>query len=433
MTTHVPYVIKNSGAVTMYINGESVTAATDHPNYNLIVDSLKTGRFDRLESLVNIVKAVKSYVAKATDRIKIKDGVITCDGYALHNTLTVRILKMMNEGYQFDHMLRFLENLMQNPSRRAVNELYTFLENYGLPITEDGCFLAYKAVRNDYFDIWTGHTHKNVVGSTQSMPRNMVDEDWGKDCSQGLHCGALDYVVGYGHFTKGQIVPNDGNRLVIVKVNPKDVVSVPNYEKFTKMRVCSYVVVDEIKDVVKELDKVLYKAETKGVETVTPDRKVDAPKAEKKTSTTKKAEADFARTMLSDGDDPAEYRDGYSDGSLDRADGEGYGYTRDYDGSEAYRKGYNDGYNDRPNQVETASEQDESDECDGQCHCCGCHDSTEMTPEEIDAADYSAGYSVGQDDFDNGNGYQTSLSIDDSDSFKAGYRDGYNDSAAATF
>ena len=429
MTTHVPYVIKNSGAVTMYINGESVTAATDHPNYNLIVDSLKTGRFDRLDSLVNIAKAVTSYVAKSSDRIKIKDGVISVDGYELHNTLTVRILKMMNEGYQFSHMLRFLENLMQNPSRRAVNELYTFLENYGLPITEDGCFLAYKAVKNDYFDIWTGRTHQNFVGSTQSMPRNMVDEDWGRDCSQGLHCGALDYVVSYGHFVKGQIVPNAGNRLVIVKVNPKDVVSVPNYEKFTKMRVCSYVVVDEIKDVVKELDKVLYKAEgTESVKPVVPDRKVDEPKAEKKTSTTK-AEADLARTMLSDGDDPAEYRDGYADGSLDREDGEGYGFGRDYNAGEAYRKGYNDGYNDRPNQVETAPEQDESDECDGQCHCCGCHESDEPTPEEEQDAEYSAGYAVGQDDTEAGNDFQASLNVDDSDSFKAGYRDGYNDAS----
>jgi len=430
MTTHVPYVIKNSGAVTMYINGESVTAATDHPNYNLILDSLKTGRFDRLDSLVNIAKAVKSYVTKSSDRVKIQDGVISVDGYELHNTLTVRILKMMSEGYQFSHMLRFLENLMQNPSRRAVNELYTFLENHGLPITEDGCFLAYKAVRNDYFDIWTGRTHKNLVGSTQSMPRNMVDEDWGRDCSQGLHCGALQYVVDYGHFVQGQIVPNSGNRLIIVKVNPKDVVSVPNYEKFTKMRVCSYVVVDEIKDMVKELDKVLYKAEgTESVKPVVPDRKVDEPKAEKKTSTTK-AEADLARTMLSDGDDPAEYRDGYADGSLDREDGEDYGFGRDYYAGEAYRKGYNDGYNDRPNQVDTYPEEEtEIDECNGECHCCGCHESDEPTPEEEQDAEYSAGYAVGQDDAEAGNGFQTSLHIDDSDSFKAGYRDGYNDAA----
>ena len=430
MTTHVPYVIKNSGAVTMYINGESVTAATDHPNYNLILDSLKTGRFDRLDSLVNIAKAVKSYVTKSSDRVKIQDGVISVDGYELHNTLTVRILKMMSEGYQFSHMLRFLENLMQNPSRRAVNELYTFLENHGLPITEDGCFLAYKAVRNDYFDIWTGRTHKNLVGSTQSMPRNMVDEDWGRDCSQGLHCGALDYVVGYGHFVKGQIVPNAGNRLIIVKVNPKDVVSVPNYEKFTKMRVCSYVVVDEIKDVVKELDKVLYKAEgTESVKPVTPDRVVDEPKAEKETSAAK-AVADLVRTMLSDGDDPAEYRDGYDVGSLDREDGEDYGFGRDYNAGEAYRKGYNDGYNDRPNQVDTYPEEEtEIDECNGECHCRGCHESDEPTPEEEQDAEYSAGYAVGQDDAEAGNGFQTSLHIDDSDSFKAGYRDGYNDAA----
>ena len=158
-------------------------------------------------------------------------------------------------------MVRFLDNLMVNPSFRAVNELYTLLENHGLPITDDGCFLAYKAVRNDYTDIRTG-TFNNAVGQVVQMLRNQVNENYHEDCSHGLHCGSLGYVVDFGHFTKGQPVGPGGNRLLVVKVNPKDVVSVPHYAGHTKMRVCEYVVVDEIKDVVKELDKVsVYKAD----------------------------------------------------------------------------------------------------------------------------------------------------------------------------
>lgn len=173
---------------------------------------------------------------------------------------------MMSEGFKFDHMVKFLENLMQNPSARGVSETYWFLENYGLPITDDGCFLAYKAVRSDYTDIYSGK-FLNSVGSVVSMPRNMVDDNYGIDCSKGLHVGALDYVVGYGHFVKGQVRSANGNRLLIVKVNPKDVVSVPKYEGHTKMRVCEYTVASEILDVVKELDKVVYTSNAEEINT----------------------------------------------------------------------------------------------------------------------------------------------------------------------
>jgi hypothetical protein len=146
---------------------------------------------------------------------------------------------------------------MKNPSNRAINETYRFLENYGLPITDDGCFLAYKAVRNNYTDIYSGK-YDNSIGKSPEMPRGQVDDDYDRDCSKGLHVGALDYVVQYGHFTKGAALPTDGNRLLIVKVNPQDVVSVPKYESHPKVRVCRYEVVSEITDVVKELEKVVY-------------------------------------------------------------------------------------------------------------------------------------------------------------------------------
>ena len=68
-TTHVPYVIKTNGAITMYLNGESATVATDHPNYSKVMDSLKAGNFDALEALVNIVKAVETYTSTSVGEI----------------------------------------------------------------------------------------------------------------------------------------------------------------------------------------------------------------------------------------------------------------------------------------------------------------------------------------------------------------------------
>jgi hypothetical protein len=62
------------------------------------------------------------------------------------------------------------------------------------------------------------------------MPRNEVDEDWGVDCSQGLHVGSASYQF-------------SGDVKVLVKVNPKDVVSVPSNET-NKCRVCAYEIVE---------------------------------------------------------------------------------------------------------------------------------------------------------------------------------------------
>lgn len=334
-TNNIPYVIKTNGSVTLYLKGECLTVAPDHPNYNKIVTAIKAGEFDKIDSLVNVAKAVTQY---ASDTIQIVDGQVFYGTFAVHNTLTERILKMMNEGFKFDHMLKFLENLMLNPSKRALDETYRFLENYGLPITEDGCFLAYKGVRGNYTDIYSGK-FDNALGKVVSMPRNQVDDNYGKDCSNGLHVGALDYVLWYGHFTKGQPRAESGNRLLVVKVNPKDVVSVPQYAGHTKMRVCEYTVVSEILDVVKELDKVVY---TSTAQELAPDRCDNDCD-------------DVCRCVDTDGgiddeddeteDFDSEYNAGYEAGENDLSNGLDYQFSLNVDDSDAFKDGYTDGYN----------------------------------------------------------------------------------------
>ena len=424
-TTNIPYVIKTNGSVTLYLKNECLTVATDHPNYNKIIEAIKAGEFDKIDTLVNVSKAVTQY---AKGQITVLNGEVFFGSFPLHNTLTNRMLAMMNEGFKFDHMVKFLENLMQNPSNRAVNETYTFLENYGLPITDDGCFLAYKAVRNDYKDIYSGKLD-NRIGCAPSMPRNMVDEVYERDCSTGLHVGALDYVVQYGHFVKGAEITEGGNRLLVVKVNPKDVVSVPKYDNHPKMRVSQYLVVSEIKDIVKELDKVVY---TSNAETFAPDRNddewsdyedecddesnnvcddesaqgfghCDNCSCESKPFTKSKVDTTSAWNEVA-------YREGYGIGKDDSESAKEYGENRDYSRENSYRMGYNDGYNQRPNlAVETDKEVEqerlEEDECD---------------------SEYLSGWNQGRYDVKHFLEYQANLDSDSSDSFKDGYRDGYN-------
>jgi signal peptidase I len=124
---------------------------------------------------------------------------------------------------------------MSNPSRAAVSELYDWLEKTSLPITEDGDFLAYKKVRDDYRDFHTG-TWDNSVGRILTMPRNQVDDERDRHCSTGLHFCSLSYLPRY-HGGRG--------RVMIVKINPGDVVSIPSDYDYAKGRTCGYQVIGE--------------------------------------------------------------------------------------------------------------------------------------------------------------------------------------------
>lgn len=126
---------------------------------------------------------------------------------------------------------------MLNPSHRAVQELYSFLETGSMALTEDGYFLTYKKIRENWTDIHSG-TFDNSIGAKPYMPRNMVDENSEKTCSNGLHVCSYDYLSHFGGC--------DSNRVVLCKVNPKDVVAIPKDYSNTKMRVCEYEVLQEV-------------------------------------------------------------------------------------------------------------------------------------------------------------------------------------------
>jgi hypothetical protein len=235
------------GNLTLILKNKAHQVLPDHINYRLIMDSLQSASEDELLELVDIQTAVATF---SQGRVEVKNGKVLYDGEEVHGAISKRILEFMSKGLPFQPLVNFLDNLMENPSMQSQTELYDFLEHQYLPITEDGHFLAYKAVRNDYKDKYAG-TFDNRVGSICEMRRAKVDDNRGVGCSQGLHAGALNYVASYGSV-------DSGDKIVIVKINPKDVVSVPNDCNCEKLRTCRYEVVGEYQG---ELLKPLYKSE----------------------------------------------------------------------------------------------------------------------------------------------------------------------------
>jgi hypothetical protein len=234
------------GNLTLILNNKAFQVLPDHLNYKLILDALPTATNDELLQLVDIEKAVASF---SQGRVEVKNGKVMFDGEEVHGSISKRILEFMSKGLPFQPLVNFLNNLMENPSMQSQKELYDFLEHELLPITEDGCFLAYKAVRSDFMDKYAGK-FDNHVGNVCEMPRSKVDDDRGRGCSYGLHAGALNYVASYGS-------ADNGDHIVIVKINPKDVVSVPSDCNHEKLRTCRYEVVGEYQG---ELLKPLYKS-----------------------------------------------------------------------------------------------------------------------------------------------------------------------------
>lgn len=237
--------------IAMIYTGQNLTAVLNGKPYNISAD---TPGFDTLLTMVregHDETAIQEYIerdvrnlqkaAKALDgdvEINVNAGVVTYKGQEVRNSLTEKMMEMLEEGFDLAPMSKFLNNLMQNPSMRAVTELYSFLEKGNLPITPDGCFLAYKAVRSDFKDIYSG-TLDNSVGKTVAMPRNAVDDNKDHLCSYGLHFCSVDYLQSFAQ--------QDG-QVMILKINPRDVVSIPVDYQFTKGRCASYEVIDIYKD-----------------------------------------------------------------------------------------------------------------------------------------------------------------------------------------
>lgn len=238
----IPFIMNGNGTISIMLDGSMKPIDTAHRNYEAIKTALKEKNWDVIPSLVNIVEQIQEAIDNSSvesGTVVVKNGEVFWNDMAVHNTLTDRIINMSAEGFDIGHMIKFLENLMENPSFRAVNELYGFLEAGSIPITENGTFLAYKKIRADWKDIHSG-TFDNSIGTVCKMPRNMVDENSEQTCSAGLHVCSYNYLPNFGSST--------GDRVVICEINPRDVVAIPKDYNDTKMRCCEYKVIGEVTD-----------------------------------------------------------------------------------------------------------------------------------------------------------------------------------------
>ncbi len=240
-----PAMIIGNDFISITLNNKPYTIYKGDARFDNILSIIKRKEWEMLEAAFDTAKTV----AKLTDgNICIYEDTVTYKNQPTHNAVASKILEFMKGGYPFQPLVKFLDKLMENPSKNSVDFLYQWIEMYKLPITEDGDFLGYKAVRADFKDKHSG-TVDNSLGKIIEMPRNQVSDDRSVACGLGYHLGSLtSYVYAFA---------DEMDNIIIVKVNPRDVVSLPADASQSKMRVCRYEVIEVVgtKDKVKEFDK----------------------------------------------------------------------------------------------------------------------------------------------------------------------------------
>ena len=228
-----PYLIQGNN-ITIVIKNKPHTVSKSHPTYEKVKQAIKDGAWDVVENIIDPKKQVLNY---GSGHLSIQGDKLFWKGQEFHNAMSKRMFAMMQEDFPIEPLVLFMENLMENPSYRAVNELFGFLEKNSLPITPDGHFLAYKKVNEDYKDIHSG-TFDNSVGAVCEMERNAVDDDKDRTCSAGLHFCSQEYLPHFGR--------THGDHVMILKINPRDVVSIPVDYNNSKGRTCRYEVIGEV-------------------------------------------------------------------------------------------------------------------------------------------------------------------------------------------
>lgn len=251
-----PFIIQGNN-ITVVIDNSIHTVSKTHITYQQVLDAIKDEDWELVKNVIEPKKVILDY---GYGHVTIGDGEFLWKGEPMHNYLVTKIIDMLQEGLPIDPLVNFMHNLMQNPSARAVKELYGFLEKGVMPITPDGHFLAYKKVRDNYFDMHSG-TMDNSVGKIVEMERNAVDDDKDRTCSAGLHFCSLGYLASFG-----------GARIMIVKINPADVVSIPSDYHDTKGRACRYEVVGELEGEIKAFPE---KAFTSAVQSYDEEEDLD--------------------------------------------------------------------------------------------------------------------------------------------------------------
>ena len=222
-------------AITVVHEGEAVTVTSKEPTHADLLKALLAEDWDQAVYFLSL----NNIIVDMTDGdVAIEDGCVLYQGFEVHSTVAREILKLVEEGQNVTPLMRFLARVENNPLISARNETFDFLQAHGFHIDEDGYIIAYKSVRENYTDHHSGEMD-NSVGATVTEDRARCSTDRNVACAPGLHFATWGYANTFG---------GNSARIMVVRVDPADITSIPKDHSNQKARAWRYVIVSEITD-----------------------------------------------------------------------------------------------------------------------------------------------------------------------------------------
>lgn len=213
MTNPVISIVSPDSA-TVFLAGRPFVVESDNPRYGPLVEALGAQDWDRVEDIINAANRLTRVLGKYGD-VTVYAGQVSFQGRPVKNHLVDRILTLVDRGQDPGPYALFLDRVMRNPTRDAIEMLFDWVERANLPILPDGRFLAVRYVNQNYLDCHT-QTMDNTPGRIIEMPRSDCDTNYNNTCSRGLHFCNISYLSG-----------GSGQRYLVMAEDPADVVSFP--------------------------------------------------------------------------------------------------------------------------------------------------------------------------------------------------------------
>lgn len=253
-------VLPNYKAITLYFKNKkagitrNLTFSDTHPNFKaafewlqdiqnttLFLEELRVERKDA-EVLFNLHDIFSSISSWSNGDLKITRTEASYNGTPLSEELTDFLIKQFLKNPQdekaFEAWSKFIRAAANSTTDHVVDRLFLFLSKNDLYLSPCGEYVyAWRVCTSDYKDKYT-RTFDNSVGSECRVPRNQVESDPNKACSKGLHVASIDYLA--------SCYASTNDRLLVVKVPIADIVSIPYDYEGSKVRVSSFLVVEDV-------------------------------------------------------------------------------------------------------------------------------------------------------------------------------------------
>lgn len=247
------YALMDHQSIIVSEGSASVLIAASDPTYGPVRRYLVDEHGEDFATVRDLVDRFRTGVKQATvEAVAVVDGDTAqteaepyriTHGDPVEEVVLAAAIRLTNSDADLAPLGAFLRRLERNPSQASRSQLFGWLKAGGFTLTTEGLIVGYKSVRADgrsahagnepvtvqaqdgTVDTITGHV-PYPVGATVWMARDLVNDDRNSACSVGLHVGTYSYAE---HFSE---------QMLVVLVDPADVVSVPTDSNAQKMRVC---------------------------------------------------------------------------------------------------------------------------------------------------------------------------------------------------